>query len=147
MEYMNKMNKEEYFTVLIDKYLIVINKFIDYLDVNNLLPTKLICIKELIKEYINSNRDEIVINSLEIILKNKKDILNFEFDNDDKQINNLREILESKNAGRYEIEIVNMVMEAKRKSIKLEKEKRDMIREYVEILILILEKMNEIILG
>lgn len=144
---MNKMNKEEYFTVLIDKYLIVINKFIDYLDVNNLLPTKLICIKELIKEYINSNRDEIVINSLEIILKNKKDILNFEFDNDDKQINNLREILESKNAGRYEIEIVNMVMEAKRKSIKLEKEKRDMIREYVEILILILEKMNEIILG
>jgi hypothetical protein len=146
MEMLN-INKEKYFTILIDKYIIVIERLIDYLYVNDMLPTRIICLKEYIKEYIKSNRQEIISNSLEIILKNKEDILNFEFEKDDKQINNLRQILEEKNAGIYEIEIINMVMDAKKKSLNLNIEKRNIIREYIEVMILILEKMNELILN
>ncbi len=152
----NNNNKEEYFTILIDKYMMVINRLIDYLDENDMIPIKMVCMKEIIKEYIKSNRDEIVMNSIEIILKNKDEILNFEFDEDDKQIDNLRSIMESKinigrnigrNIGKYEMEIVKMVMEAKSKSKKLGKDKREMIREYVDVMILILERMREIIVS
>lgn len=148
----NNNNKEEYFTILIDKYMMVINRLIDYLDENDMIPLKMVCMKEIIKEYIKSNRDIVVMNSIEIILKNKDEILNFEFDEDDKQIDNLRSIMESKinigrNIGKYEMEIVKMVMEAKSKSKKLGKDKREMIREYVEVMILILERMREIIVS
>lgn len=149
----NNKNKEEYFTILIDKYMMVINRLIDYLDENDMIPLKMVCMKEFIKEYIKSNRDVVVMNSIEIILKNKEDILNFEFEEDNKQIDNLRNIIEKKskeseiNIGRYEMEIVKMVMEAKDKSKRLGKDKREMIREYVEVMILILERMREIIVS
>jgi len=53
MEMLN-INKEQYFTILIDKYIIVIERLIDYLYVNDMLPTRIICLKEYIKEYIDN---------------------------------------------------------------------------------------------
>lgn len=72
-----KINK---FHQLVENYLLILNKLIDFSKENNLLPFKYIIIIPFIKEYILKNKLTILEYSVQYILEYKDEILNFSLD-------------------------------------------------------------------
>jgi hypothetical protein len=150
--------KIEKFSYLTDQYIDLINNLIDFCDEKKILPTKLIFFISSIKKNINENKFEIIQNSLTFILENKETILNFSLEsledkedtNDKLLINNINNIYQLKNLinqnnniGNNELEIINFIIEIKKKAkLVLDKEDILIIKDYIEIMILILEKIK-----
>jgi hypothetical protein len=141
----------EKFNYLTNQYIELIINLIDYCNEKKILPTKIIFFLDLIKKNLNENKFEIVQNSLLHILENKETILNFsidslEEDNDDKS-NNLNNIYQLKklikNTDQNELEIINLIIEIKKNAkTLLIKDDITIIKDYIEIMIMILEKIK-----
>ena len=151
--------KIEQFSYLTDQYIDLINNLIDFCDEKKILPTKIIFFISSIKKNINENKFEIIQNSLTFILENKETILNFSLesleedekeDNDKLLLTNINNIYQLKklinqnnNIGNNELEIINFIIEIKKKArLLLVKEDILIIKDYIEIMILILEKLK-----
>jgi hypothetical protein len=80
---MEESKKINIFVNLTDKYIGVINNIIDYSNEKKILPLKIVLGINILKKYIQDNKIKLVQYGIEYILQNKKDILNFSFDNSD----------------------------------------------------------------
>jgi hypothetical protein len=146
----------EKFNYLTNQYIELIINLIDYCDEKKILPKKIIFFLDTIKKNLNENKFEIIQNSLQHILENKQTILNFsldslEEDSDDSSNNNLNNIYQLKNlikntnqyTNQNELEIINLIIEIKKNAkILLIKDDIIIIKDYIEIMIMILEKIK-----
>jgi hypothetical protein len=142
----------EKFNYLTNQYIELIINLIDYCEEKKILPKKIIFFLDTIKKNLNENKFEIIQNSLHHILENKETILNFslnslEEDNDDKSSNNLNNIYQLKklikNTNQNELEIINLIIEIKKNAkTLLIKDDIIIIKDYIEIMIMILEKIK-----
>ncbi len=141
----------EKFNYLTNQYIELIINLIDYCEEKKILPKKIIFFLDTIKKNLNDNKFEIIQNSLQHILENKETILNFsldslEEDSDDKS-NNLNNIYQLKKLikdnNQNELEIINLLIEIKKNAKKLLiKDDIIIIKDYIEIMIMILEKIK-----
>ena len=145
----------EKFNYLTNQYIELIINLIDYCEEKKILPKKIIFFLDTIKKNLNENKFEIIQNSLIHILENKETILNFsldslEEDSDDKS-NNLNNIYQLKklikntnsNTNQNELEIINLIIEIKKNAkTLLIKDDIIIIKDYIEIMIMILERIK-----
>ena len=141
----------EKFNYLTNQYIELIINLIDYCEEKKILPKKITFFLDTIKNNLNENKFEIIQNSLNHILENKETILNFSLDSledsDDKSNNNLNNIYQLKklikNTNQNELEIINLIIEIKKNAkTLLIKEDIMIIKDYIEIMIMILEKIK-----
>jgi len=141
----------EKFNYLTNQYIELIINLIDYCNEKKILPKKIIFFIDTIKKNLNENKYEIIQNSLKHILVNKEIILNFSLDSLDEdnneKPNNLNNIYQLKKLikdnNQNELEIINLLIEIK-KNAKLILIKDDIliIKDYIDIMIIILEKIK-----
>jgi len=153
-----KLNK---FEILVNNYTDTISSLLDLAVDNKLVPLKIILGLPLMKDYIIKNRIDILEYGIKYILSNKEDILNF-------NINKLDELDEDSddNISRQECmsniktiksntpidptsnfdsnEILDIIIQIKNNSKKLDEFTVQMIRSYVELLLLILEQIKKL---
>ena len=132
---------------LCDNYFSIINDLIDFSSQNKIIPIKMNFYVPLFKDYLNNNKTEVIQNSLKILLEYKNEILNFSIDSLSQNNSNIIEIKEilNKNNLSKEIEIFNLFIEIKDNAIlKLKLEDREIVKEYIELIILILEKIKNL---
>ena len=157
-----KLNK---FEILVNNYTDTISSLLDLAVSNKLVPLKIIIGLPLMKDYIIKNRIDILEYGIKYILSNKEDILNF-------NINKLDELDEDSddNISRQECmsniktiksntsitipidptnnfdsnEILDIIIQIKNNSKKLDEFTVQMIRSYVELLLLILEQIKKL---
>jgi len=152
----------ENFKILTDKYILAINKLLDYSIIKNLVPIKLIIGIPLIKQYIINNKSKILESGIEYILKYKDQILNFSIDSLDSldnsnssnssnnyisNIEHLKNViqLENTNNNSYqELEILNLIIDIKDKAKNLANDEIEIIKSYIELIVMILEKIKSI---
>ena len=141
----------EKFNYLTNQYIELIINLIDYCEEKKILPKKIILFLDTIKNNLNENKFEIIQNSLHHILENKETILNFSLDSledsDDKSNNSLNNIYQLKklikNTNQNELEIINLIIEIKKNAkTLLIKDDIVIIKDYIEIMIMILEKIK-----
>jgi hypothetical protein len=141
----------EKFNYLTNQYIELIINLIDYCDEKKILPKKIIFFLDTIKNRINENKFEIIQNSLLHVLENKETILNFSLDsleeNSNDKSNNLNNIYQLKNlikdTNQNELEIINLIIEIKKNAkTLLIKDDIVIIKDYIEIMIMILEKIK-----
>lgn len=143
-------SKDQYYTLEND-YFILLNDLVEFMYNNSLVPTKLILFKDIIKNYIQSNKIEIIKSSLENILPMKDEILDFNFDNLEnlEDLDNLTCRINSKRNNKIEnysnsFEIFNMIIEVKDRAIKLSRNNKKILKQLLEIMILLLEEIYNI---
>jgi hypothetical protein len=146
-------NKLEIFNELIYNYFIVIDSLINIGRDKNIIPLKYIVLIPILQSYIEQNKLSIVQKSLVTLLNNKDRILNFSLDKLDKDENiNLEKIKiiidkeNINNAKEKESELFDLIIQIKNNSLKLDKEERMIIKSYIELMIMILEKIKNIFL-
>jgi hypothetical protein len=145
----------EKFNYLTNQYIELIISLIDYCEEKKILPKKVIFFLDSIKKKLNDNKFEIIQNSLVHILENKDIILNFSLDSlkedysedSDDKLNNLNNIYQLKNLiknnNQNELEIINLIIEIKKNAkMLLIKDDIIIIKDYIEIMIMILEKIK-----
>lgn len=162
MEY--NINKVEEFKKLSEKYILTILKIIDFSVIKNLIPIKFIIGIPIIKNYINLNKSKILECGVQYILPNKDEILNFSIDsldsiesnNDDNisrkncisNINELKNLIQVENTNCYEeIEILNLIIDIKNNAKKIDNNELSIIQNFMELLIMILEKIKMIFIN
>ena len=151
--YDNKLNTYNY---LIEKYIDTIIKLIDTAYMLKILPFKIIMSMNYIKKYVKDNKFEILENGITYLLNNKEIILNFDIDNldnldedsDDNMsikscVNNFNTNTSATSTASTS-EILDLIIEIKNKCKKLQYEDIEIIQKYFEILIIILEKIQNI---
>jgi hypothetical protein len=132
----------------------VINNIIDYSNEKKILPLKIVLGINILKKYIQDNKIKLVQYGIEYILQNKKDILNFSFDNSDNNnddnesikscINKTKKIIKLEDSILKDSEIFNLIIEIKNKAQYLDKDDLLIIKTYIEILIICLEKTRNL---
>jgi len=141
----------EKFNYLTNQYIELIINLIDYCNEKKILPKKIIFFIDIIKKNLNENKYEIIQNSLNHILENKEIILNFSLDSLDEdnneKSNNLNNIYQLKklikDTNHNELEIINLLIEIKKNAkILLIKDDIMIIKDYIDIMIIILEKIK-----
>ena len=158
------LNKQIQFTKLSDKYVEQIKKVLDYAITKRIVPMKVIFGINLIKEYIDANKLKILECGIEYILKYKDEILNFSLESLDNSnlselsessnfssnyitnINELKKIIKQEsnntNTSTEELEIINLIIDIINNAKKLSTEEIDIIKNYIELIVLILEKIK-----
>jgi hypothetical protein len=158
------LNKQTQFSKLSDKYVEQIKKVLDYAVTKRIVPIKVIFGINLIKEYIDANKLKILECGVEYILKYKDEILNFSLESLDEtnlselsessnfssnyitNINELKNIIKqeskSTNTSTEELEIINLIIDIINNAKKLSLEEIDIIKNYIELIVLILEKIK-----
>jgi hypothetical protein len=140
----------EKFNYLTNQYIELIINLIDFCNQKKILPKKIIFFLDTIKKNLNENKFEIIQKSLHHILENKETILNFSFDSLEENIevnsNNLNNIYQLKNLiknnNENELEIINLIIDIKKNAkLLLIKDDIAIIKDYIEIMIMILEKI------
>lgn len=146
-------NKLEIFDELIYNYFIVIDSLINIGRDKNIIPLKYVVLIPILQSYIKENKLSIIQKSLVTLLNNKDRILNFSLDKLDKDENiNLEKIKiiidkeNINNAKEKESELFDLIIQIKNNSLKLDKEERMIIKSYIELMIMILEKIKNIFL-
>jgi len=156
MEYFNKIDT---FTHLSDKYLVVMNKILDYSVSKNILPLKVSLGMGLLKNYIQENKVKLMQYGVEYLLNYKEYILNFSIDSLDEldtdsedntsrkscinNINKAKQVV-NLNIDSEEGEILNLIIDIKNKAKKLNETDRLIIKGYIEVLIMILENIRDL---
>ena len=158
-------NKVIQFKKLSDKYIEQIKKVLDYAVSKRIVPLKVIFGINLIKEYIDENKLKILECGVEYILKYKDEILNFSLESLDEtnlselselsessnfssnyitNINQLKNIIkqESNSTSTEELEIINLIIDIINNAKKLSTEEIDIMKNYIELIVLILEKIK-----
>jgi hypothetical protein len=154
-----KLNK---FEILVNNYTDTISSLLDLAVSNKLVPLKIIIGLPLMKDYIIKNRIDILEYGIKYILSNKEDILNFNInkldeldkldsDSDDnisrqECMSNIKTIKSSTHIDPINNfdsnEILDIIIQIKNNSKKLDDFTIQMIRSYVELLLLILEQIK-----
>lgn len=154
-----KLNK---FEILVNNYTDTISSLLDLAVSNKLVPIKIIIGLPLMKDYIIKNRIDILEYGIKYILSNKEDILNFNInkldeldkldsDSDDnisrqECMSNIKTIKSSTHidpTNNFDSnEILDIIIQIKNNSKKLDDFTIQMIRSYVELLLLILEQIK-----
>jgi hypothetical protein len=144
-------NKLEIFNELIYNYFIIIDNLINIGRDKNIIPLKYIILIPILQSYIEENKLSIVQKSLVTLLNNKDRILNFSLDKLDKDENinleKIKIIIDKENINNTkekESELFDLIIQIKNNSLKLDKEERMIIKSYIELMIMILEKIKNI---
>ncbi len=157
MDLDNRLNR---FDFLVSNYTEVLNNLLDLSLRNNLLPFKIVLGIPLIREYIKTNRIMLLEHGIIYLLPNKHQILNFSIDrldeiDDDSDDNVSRKecydnISAVKNKFKTELEniegneIISLIIEIKNNSKNLDKQNIELIRNYIKIMILVLEEIKKL---
>jgi len=153
-------NKVIQFKKLSDKYIEQIKKVLDYAVSKRIVPLKVIFGINLIKTYIDENKIKILECGVEYILKYKDEILNFSLDSLDENdlselsdlstcssnyisnINELKQIIQQQSSKSEELEVINLIIDIINNAKKLSIDEIDIIKSYIELIVLILEKIK-----
>jgi len=151
---LNEEYKVNHYNYLMDNYIEIILKLVDYSNSLSILPLKLSFGINLFKDYIIKNRFSMLENGINILLENKETIINFDLNNLDqldvddddnvsiKQcVNNIKQ---TNTINNEENELLNLIIDIKNNTKKLNKEKIIIIKKYFEIIINILEEIKNI---
>jgi len=154
MDFNYEDNKLKNYNILVNSYIETINKLIDSAYSFGILPIKIMLFTNYIKNYIIENKLIALENGINYLLTNKEIILNFNINNledldqdsDDNVsikscINNIKD---SKHFESSQDDIINIMIEIKNNSKKLSEKNIDIIKQYFELLILILENIKNI---
>jgi hypothetical protein len=160
MEYLEKI---ETYGKLSNTYIDIIEKILDFSIEKKIVPLKIVLSYKILKNYIHSNKQNLVINGIEHLLNYKHDILNFNLNNLDvldddlsdnqsrkSYLHNINQVknkinFDDNNDNNYkENEILNLIIDIKNKAKKLNKMDISIIKGYIELLILILENIKKL---
>jgi hypothetical protein len=155
MEYSNKINLFNNFS---DRYINVIEKLLDYSVSKKIIPFKIILGLSVIKKYISDNKVSLIQNGVQYLLNHKEIILNFDLTNLDELDNNSEDNVSRKsclhniskvkdiiNENEYrDTEILDLIIQIKNNAKILNDTDRTIIKGYIELLILILEKIRDL---
>ena len=145
--------KVDIYNSLVDNYFVIIDELINYSFEKKIIPKKIIFFIPIMKTYIQNNRITILQNSIKFFLEFKDEITNFSVDNLNNNSNekNIKEIkkmmMERFNDNKIdtrEIEVFDLILELKDNSLKLQIEDKKIIKEYIDLLIIILEKIKNL---
>jgi hypothetical protein len=146
-------NKLNIFNELVENYFLVINSLIDLAKDKNIIPIRYIVLIPILTSYIENNRVYIIQKSVITILNNKEKILNFSLNNleNDNTLNleKIKTIIDKENLNNCrdkESELFDLIIQIKNNSLRLDKEERVIIKSYIELMIMILEKIKNIFL-
>jgi hypothetical protein len=148
------------FDFFVKNYVEAIDNLLDLSIRNNLLPFKYKLGIPYIREYIKTNRILLLEHGIIYLLPNKYHILNFSIDSLDeldddsddnisrKECNDNISLLKNKFKKELENfegnEIITLIIDIKNKSKKLDKENIELIRNYIKIMIIILEEIKKL---
>ena len=124
-------------------YIDSIHGLLDFANSINIIPVKYSLFIKTIKNYIIENKMEIIKNGLQYILLYKQDILNISLDNLKSKDN--EDIIDFFEKFDDVPDTFNIIFEILNNSKKLKKNNFDVIKEYMETIIIILEKMKDVI--
>ena len=127
------------FDYLKKNYIEIILNMIDYSLKKNILPLKIYALTSFYKGYIKNNDIYILENGIKYVLPYKEEILNFNINNLD-ELDNTYESLKKFNTS--ENDIFNIIIEIKNNLKKLNENDINTIKQYVELIISILEKIK-----
>jgi hypothetical protein len=148
--------KIEKFNYLTENYIELINNLLNFSNEKKILPQKISFCLPMIRTFIEENKLEIIQHSIIHILEHKETILNFSIDSLEdfsdnsstdslKNISQLKKMIEENNFNKLnnnEIEILNIIIDIKKKSNILTKDDIIIIQNYIEVMIIILEKIK-----
>ena len=157
MDYQDYENfKINHYNYLMDNYIEIIINLVDYSYNNSILPLKLRLGINYFKNYINENRISILENGINLLLNNKEVIENFDLNNLDqldtddddnvsiKQcVNNMKKNNNDINKNN-ENELLDLIIDIKNNTKKLNNEKILIIKKYFELLLNILQEIKNI---
>jgi hypothetical protein len=129
------------FDYLKKNYIEIIINMLDFSLTKKILPTKAYFMTKYIKDYIINNEMEILEAGISYLLPNKNDILNFNIDN-------LNELDDNFNLTTIKVddnnknEILKLIIDIKNNSKKLNKIEIETIKNYIQLIILVLEKIK-----
>ncbi len=155
MEYSSKI---DLFINFSNKYVDVIEKLLDYSVSKKILPLKILLGINHLKKYIKDNKVTLIQNGVQYLLNYKDIILNFdlqnldELDNDSDDnvsrkscLNNITKAKQIMNEQIYkENEILDLIIEIKNNAKILNITDKSIIKGYMEVLIMILEKIKDL---
>jgi hypothetical protein len=160
---MNLDYKLDRFNMLTNNYIDTINSLLDLAVSNKIVPFKLLIGLPLIKDYIQTNRIDLLEYGVQYILSNKSDIMNFdinrldELDSDSDDNISRKEYINNIDNAKVKInnkinigtnynsnEIIDIIVQIKNNSKNLDNFTVQMIRNYFELLILILEQIKSL---
>ncbi len=166
---METIDKLKSFDKLVNNYVEIINCILDMAIRNNLLPMRILITVPFLREYIEKNKITLLEHGVIYLLKNKDEILNFSMEkleqldelDDDADDNvsrkecstNISKLKDNLNNLGNEIksidnnEILNLIIEIKNNSKKLDKENIELIRNYIKLLIYVLEEIKKLCLN
>lgn len=146
-------NKLNIFNELVENYFLVINSLIDLAKDKNIIPIRYIVLIPILTSYIENNRVYIIQKSVITILNNKEKILNFSLNNLENNntlnLEKIKTIIDKENLNNCrdkESELFDLIIQIKNNSLRLDKEERMIIKSYIELMIMILEKIKNIFL-
>lgn len=154
----NLITKYDY---LMETYINTIIQLIDTAYSMRILPLKVMFGLNWIKKYIQSNKFEVLENGINYLLENKDTVLNFSIDKLDELdedfddnvsikscISNIKQthsnIVNSSNVITDSDDMLNLMIEIKNNTRKLCEEDIMIIKSYFELLIIILEKIQNL---
>ena len=136
----NVINIEDRYYQLENEFFVVIKEFIQFMYNNELVPRKLFLFQNYILSYIDENKIEIMQQALTKLLPMKDDILDFEFEN----LQNVDDFdnMSHLSTGNINSGFIQLIIEVKHKAINLSKTSKKVIKQFMEIIILILEQIQ-----
>lgn len=153
----NDLSTFEKYEYLMETYIDTIIKLIDISYSYNILPFKIILGLNYIKKYIKSNKLEVLQNGLDYLLTNKETILNFDINNlnqldedyDDNVsikscVNNIKNTTNKIDFISDSDDMINLMIEIKNNTKKLDNKSVSIIKNFFELLIMILENIENI---
>ena len=131
------------YKILSEYYINSIIGLLDYSNSVNIIPIKYSIFIKNIKIYIDENKMEMIQNGLKYILNNKEDILKL-------TLNTLKSKDNEEILGFFEKfddtpETFNIIFDILNNSKKLKKNDFELVKEYLETIIIILEKIKEVL--
>lgn len=144
--------KIDIYNSLVDNYFSIIDELINFSNEKNIIPRKVIFFIPIMKKYIETNRLSVIQNSIKFFLEYKDEITNFNIENlnsnDEKNIDEIKKMMyENIHQNKIdikEIEIFDLILELKDNSLKLKNEDKILVKQYIELLIIILEKIRNL---
>ena len=149
--------KLERFSILTDNYIQTISSLLELAISNKLVPFKFMLGLPVIKDYIQTNKIDLLEYGIKYLLVNKNDILNFDLDRLDELDSDSDDNISRKNylsnisniktnvsitSDLESNDILDVIIHIKNNSKNLDNFTSQMIKSYVELLIMILEKIK-----
>lgn len=135
----------EQYKILSNYYVDTIKDFFNYTREADVIPKSCIVFLPFVNDYIEDNKLFLIENGLVYILQNKEYIETFSIENlknedNSKIMSDFKHIIDKKN--NTEIKIIFDILDNTKK---LNKTQQKIVKEYMDMIILILEKINKLI--